>query len=675
MKTINQTSANDMALCRKYAGHFFEAPENLPVSYTYGGKKYRGLPKDSSVAKRFLDANMVETTIAGTIGDLQIKAECISYRDYPAIEWTLYFGCAPGAGKTEILENVLGADIFFDNSTLHTPNSTLSPPLLVHNNGDFCHPEGYTVGRLELGDGADFAQAPAGGRPCDQAFPYQRLLFEGFGINISIGWPGQWSCEYRGTKDGVAFAAGQQISHTYIKDGELFRTPRMTLLFFEGDETRGINIWRRWFNAHVTPRQKGRIIEPKSATCENNGGIEFQEAAEDNQLASIAYIKEHFPELRLWWIDAGWYPCRDAAGNKTWPVTGDWYPDPERFPNGFAPVGKACRDAGIDLLVWHEPERVHGDSKLKKEHPEWMLATKIDNGNYLLDLTNPECHNWLCGHMESHIKESGIVCYRQDFNFEPLMYWRDNEDDDRCGMVENLYVQGYLSYWDYLLLNIPDLWIDSCASGGRRNDMETMRRSVPLHPTDYGYGHHHINQGFRHTLHSWFTFTRGWTYSWDIVPNDEVFDKFTMINGFGTLTFFAGSREGTGAGAVYKIESLGDMPGLKAMFPIWENFAETELHGDFYALTENHRDIAKWTVFQFDLPEKNTGVLQVLRNSQSADETITVMPKALCGCHEYIFTNGETGETIEASGEEINQTGMSFRLPPRSGAIWFYEAR
>lgn len=37
-------------------------------------------------------------------------------------------------------------------------------------------------------------------------------------------------------------------------------------------------------------------------------------------------------------------------------------------------------------------------------------------------------------------------------------------------------MQGYLAYWDELRRTNPDLFIDSCASGGRRNDLETMRR-------------------------------------------------------------------------------------------------------------------------------------------------------------------------------------------------------
>ena len=44
--------------------------------------------------------------------------------------------------------------------------------------------------------------------------------------------------------------------------------------------------------------------------------------------------------------------------------------------------------------------------------------------------------------------------------------------------------RGYLSYWDELCRRHPKLWIDSCASGGRRNDLETMRRSVPLLRSD-----------------------------------------------------------------------------------------------------------------------------------------------------------------------------------------------
>lgn len=57
--------------------------------------------------------------------------------------------------------------------------------------------------------------------------------------------------------------------------------------------------------------------------------------------------------------------------------------------------------------------------------------------------------------------------------------------DDRKGFTENQYVSGYLTLWDELIERYPDMMIDSCASGGGRNDLETLRRSVPLHCSDF----------------------------------------------------------------------------------------------------------------------------------------------------------------------------------------------
>ena len=51
-------------------------------------------------------------------------------------------------------------------------------------------------------------------------------------------------------------------------------------------------------------------------------------------------------------------------------------------------------------------------------------------------------------------------------------------------MTENLYVQGYLRLLDALLIRFPTLLIDTCASGSRSDDPETLRRAVPLWRSD-----------------------------------------------------------------------------------------------------------------------------------------------------------------------------------------------
>jgi alpha-galactosidase len=514
-----------------------------------------------------------------------------------------------------------------------------------------------------------------GGRPCDRAFPYQRLLFKDWGVSIAIGWPGQWKCAWKGLKTGASFTAGQEIVHTTLKKGEVFRTPRMALVYFTGNEERGINVWRRWYKAHVLPRRMGEPVKPALGFVYHGGPVEFTRSTEENQIKYSKYVKDHVKGADVWWLDAGWYPAKNKKGEDDWyTTTGTWSPDPKRYPNGFGPVGKAVKDAGMDFLVWFEPERVRPDTWLAKEHPEWMLKTKQAQENMLLNLTNAECHSWLCNHIVKLIKESGIKCYRQDFNFEPLRFWRDNEEPERQGMVENQYVQGYLKYWDFLLTEVPDLWIDSCASGGRRNDLETMRRSVPLHPTDYGYGYHHINQAFRHTLYSWLVYVRSFTNSWD--ENNTYFDpskisekpsmdNFKLVNGFAVMTI------GFDVQDLEAVEK--DIPYFNKMLTIFRPFSELALNGDFYALTENHRDNKKWTVFQFNEPETGRGALQVLRNNQSPDASITVFPLGLDEEASYSMVNEETGEKYEISGKAACNQGLKFTQPVRSGAVWFYK--
>ena len=666
-KITTSVTRGDMELKKCYLDNYVSTPSGIPVAYTYGGIKYNGLPKDSKISREFADATMIREIYTGYTGEkkeLKIKAECIKYRDYPVVEWTVYFKNM-GESSSEILSDVTSID-----TLINPDNSKGETAVLVHNNGDFYDENGYTVSLLELKDGVEFSQSPHKGRSCDRAFPYQRILFDGFGMCVAIGWPAQWFCEYKGVKNGFTFKAGQQDSYTYLKPDEMYRTPRMTLMIFDGEETRGINIWRRWFNTHVIPRVNGDIIAPKLVAGDNNGGIEWTTATEQNQLDAIKRVKDNKTGTNLWWIDAGWYPCKtNEEGAPQWyHSAGTWRTDPVRFPNSFDSVGKAAEDAGMEFLVWFEPERVRKDTRIYNEHYEWLLHSKENENDFLIDFSNPECVKWLSGDIAGFLIASGIKCYRQDFNFEPLSYWQENDGENRKGMTENKYVQGYLAYWDYLLMNVEGLWIDSCASGGRRNDMETMRRSVPLHPTDYGYGYHHVNQAFRHTLFSWITYVRSWTNSWD--ENNEYyshedyyaadrapFDNYNMVNSLGVITFLGGTDDKKLRNDAVKI---------------WNKIAPMQLRGDFYSLTENHRDNKKWTVFQFDCPEAGEGAFQVLRNNQASDETITVKPFGFDDCCDYRFINEETGEIYVKSGSDINQNGIILTQPVRSGSVWFY---
>lgn len=150
-------------------------------------------------------------------------------------------------------------------------------------------------------------------------------------------------------------------------------------------------------------------------------------ANEANQKSFIdAYLEKGFP-LDYWWMDAGWYPC---AGK--WESTGTWETDLSRFPNGLRAISDYAHEKGLQTIVWFEPERIGDDNSwLAENHPEWLLESK------LLNLGNSEVQEWIIDHFSDFISREGVDLYRQDFNIDPLEYWRNADAPDRQGMTEN----------------------------------------------------------------------------------------------------------------------------------------------------------------------------------------------------------------------------------------------
>ena len=661
-----QPGSEDFARIRLWAGFFFARPENLPFSFVYAGQEIRGIPAAWKPVQRSrrLDANLVETVYEATdpTGALKIRVECLRYQDYPVMEWVVWL-TNNSKMPTLMIENILGMDGVFEGTA----------PAVHHCNGDYYSADGYTPFVTPLETGQTLRFAPDGGRPCDQAFPYFRLQFEGGGLNLAVGWPGQWSAVFEGSDKGVQVTAGQGKTHLRLLPGETIRTPRMTLQAWAGDLTRGINLWRRWYLAHILPKPDGHPLRSRLACAATEDGEEFTNASEENQLRLMGKCQQAGINFDVWWIDAGWYPCRDENGDKKWWRVGTWEPDPDRFPQGFSQVSKKAEQYGADLLVWFEPERVYTGSRLHREHPEWLLRKHSQPGsesdtNRLLDLGNPDCRVWLTEHICRLIAENGIKIYRQDFNFPPLDYWRDNDDVDRQGIHENLHVQGYLRFWDELLTRNPGLWIDSCSSGGRRNDLETMRRSVPLHYTDYGYGNHAVKLAFHHTLYAWIPYFKECTLSWDICePGDEMrfnkqSDSFSFHCGMAAMLF-----------ATLDIRRDDyDFETAQRMIAVWRKAAETLLHGDYYPLTPFSKLEDQWVVWQFDQPESRTGLVQGIRLAECPEASKTVFLQSISTDQRYMFENPETQETIEIAGSDLMRDGFTFRLPRRSAAIWFF---
>ncbi|MBQ7299014.1 MAG: alpha-galactosidase [Clostridia bacterium] len=640
----------DMALQNRICP--FTSPECAPLSYKIDGVAYRGIPKffRPTVTRQQIDANITQYILRGVhMSGLAVTATVQMYRDFPVVDWVASFENTTDH-PSPIVSDICIVDTVIEGSS----------PILIHNNGDNCNETGYTITYTALDGGTAVSKAPKGGTPCCDDGPYMRLQYEDFGVNIGIGWTGGWSAQFTGTADGAAVSIGQARCHMTILPGEVMRTPRVTMQAYAGDEARGRNLWRKFYFKHILPRENGEPIPPKLCLhVWNVGGPEFTGATEEQQLTGLQTYIDCGMKPDIWWFDAGWYPC-----NFDWPLTGTWRHDPERFPRGLGPLGQACEDNGVQLLLWFEPERVREGTELWNEHPEWLL--KNDSGQALLNLGDTACCDWLIGHVNGLIKAYHIHLYRQDFNFNPAPYWELHETDDRIGALENLHVQGYLRYWDALIDANPGLWIDSCASGGRRNDLDTMRRAVPLHYTDVGYGNHPIKQKQHRLMFEWIPYFRAHNMSWD---NDEGL----YINGGKPVDAFAfhcalapsltNMTTFDGPDSEYECAAV--------MLPIWRRAAEIELRADYYPLTACNASPEDWYAMQFDDPEVGDGFVQLIRNTRVDDDTFDLHMIVHNPEDIYFFENMENGDIMQLTGEQL-MAGIPLSLAKREGVVWFY---
>jgi alpha-galactosidase len=625
------------------------APEvfstGLPFSFLYGGNPSTDLIRDWKVERdhKSLDDHRMQHTITCTDPRTSLVVRCVGveYHDFPTVEWTLYFRNA-GSADTPILSDIQALDIRVKRSgegefalhhyrgtpygaTDYEPMATLLPPKTEKNIG------------------------AAGGRPTNSDLACFNLEWAGRGLILAVGWPGQWQARFvRDEGTGLRLRAGQELTHFLLHPGEEVRSPLIVLQFWSGERVRSQNIWRRWMRAYNVPRPGGKPLRSQTAACSSHQFGEMIHANEENQKFFIdRYVEERLP-LDYWWMDAGWYPNDLKYSDGGWPNTGTWEVDKGRFPNGLKAITDHGRSKGIKSIVWFEPERVTPGTWLWKNHQDWLIGPKAAPNqdvadrsgprDKLLNLGNPEARKWLTEHVDRLLREEGIDLYRQDFNTDPLDRWRANDAPDRQGITEINYVTGYLAWWDELRRRHPEMLIDSCASGGRRNDLETLRRAVPLLRSDYilepvGQQNHTYGASF------WYPF-----YGTGMT-REGLYESRSCFCPSITCCYDMRDRN-------YDYERA------RRVVKEWKQVAGYMLDGDYYPLTSYSPANDVWMAWQFNLPEKGEGAVQAFRRGGSIYESARLKLCDLDPDASYLIQDFDRPAPQEATGRQLMDRGL-----------------
>lgn len=638
----------DLPVIEDQAGLFSADP---PFSFVYNGKPSRDFLATWNVERKTTTIDEHRTAhrvvYSDPAGGLSVRCEAVAYDDFPTVEWTLYFK-NNGKTDTSIIENIQSLDIRWQRGVD-------GEYLLHHNVGSPADNTDYTPLETPLGGGATKRLAGASGRSTGDSLSYFNLeQNKQNGLIVVVGWPGQWAADFiRDLDVGIQIRAGQELTHFKLLPGEEVRTPLSVLQFWKGgDWVRAQNVWRRWMIAHNMPRPGGKLPKPM---LEAYLGGAYEEMYKSDEKAHFTWFNRYLEEkidLDYWWMDAGWYPC-DPVG---WPLVGTWEVDKRRFPRGLRAITDYVHSKGKKALLWFEPERVASGTWLANNKPEWVHGGKAGG---LFDFGNPEAMKWMTNRVDKVLTEENIDLYRQDFNMDPLGYWRGADKPDRQGISEIRHVTNLLAYWDELRRRHPDLLIDECASGGRRNDLEMMRRAVPMWRSDKTMepiGQQTMTRG----IAGWIPFFGTGTVAWG--------DAAYFITGKSPVESYGfWSSACPSLNLLFDIRERGlDYDKIRHLTKQWREVMPY-YYGDFYPLTTLSRDNSVWSAWQFHRPDQGDGIVQVFRRKESIYESARLKLRGLDPDAKYEITRFDAPGETAVSGEELLDKGLVVQLSEQPG--------
>ena len=622
--------------------------DTFPVRFTYNDVKYKGFADFAIESELYADIDRgVESTIVLRHADIPAAFKLVArvFPEEKAYEYVVYI-TNDGDTDTAVLSD-LHYEIEFAGDS----------PILSGLQGD-ADAKYYTPYECDLATEGRFRDRSNSGRPSHGVFPYYNLSYGNGGTFIAVGWPGTWYAYYtynRGAKT-TNLKAGQLEVATYIAPGETLRTPLMGFVEYEGltrDEQ--TNAWRHYYIEDVMRDINGE----KTPTYTAIGGLADGKTT-DHFISMMETYRENGITPDLLWVDAGWYT--GASGETVaWPMTGTLDMDTSRFPDKMADIGQFTKDNDMTFMLWFEPENVRVDmATFLRNQPgfdaDWFLGVANADSwlkGRVINLGDPDCRAWVFDKICKVIDTAGVTAFRQDFNNDPAATWtmRDKRmakgDLTRTGMTENLYVQGYLALWDDLIAKYGFL-MDSCASGGGRNDLESMKRAVPLHYSDWFDGNNEdydMKGKIDQALFAWFPYFKNELYECTLYKARMNYAAMAMLklNNYATAT-------------------PEEWAILKQAYEEYD-LVRDYFYADYYALTDWSSNPNRWDARMFYDPETASGFASVACQEASTDLTNTVKLKGLDLDRTYAVTDFDGLVSVTATGRQLMEEGITITVP------------
>ena len=656
------------------------APENIPIRFTYDGKTYHGLPSECCdlTLKQddyLCDRDKAYSAIRCQLDDrMHITVEMSGDVAFGEIEYRVTFE-NKGAAPSGVLADICQLDTCFEGNA----------PVLRGIYGDLG--KWYEPYEKDLVKEEAFFRSD-NGRATHFVFPYFDLVHGGGGTMIALGWAGTWEASFKGRENAVSVTGKTGIGfEACLVPSETVRSGIVVMLPYQGrDEWNACNLWREWFLTCNCPKadKTGRDLKPFSSVFfANDTGLPNSDGSISERYytwkPTLDRLVKEDVVADFRWFDAGWY-C-DPAGNSVptdwWGTVGTWEPDREKWPGDtMRACNDACHALGMKVLTWFEPERVTNVEDLAKNYgykPEWGIVHGPVITNNIGD---PECKKWTCDRILRMMDENNVDMYREDNNSDPAFAWAelDRRDNERLGLPrrginENKCINGHYELWHEITTHGKSrdkcAFVDSCASGGGRNDILSLRYGVPMMRSDFDRTTSSMRLSQTTTFCRWVPFHGSNT--------KETETQLEPSKGAGSSPYVARASYLPiyNYGEAFTHNPALDYDLMRRNLNEWKSIRHLLIR-DFYVLTPWHqnKDRTGWTALAYDAPDLGESVLMAFRQEDCESPTLNVRLPFARPSSVYRAVDADTGKENCFTGKELGQ-GITLTLnEKKTSLLW-----
>ena len=678
----------------KSADKFYEKilvnPAKLPVKFVYDETEYKGLDKKyfSLISKSVENVGEKQTAnlVFDFLSELKVTLKITHYYSHGVTEWTLFFK-NDTEKSSKVLENIY-TEINFSGS-YPIVKGILGDHINQYRPYAFCP----TNNVLEF--------SSITGQTSHNNFPYFNVEHGEGGAMLAIGWAGTWNARFYSDGKNTTYTANAvNDMKLYLKPNEEIRTALFVYApYAQRDEHYATNFWRDWFIKCNLPKDNASGDEVKPFTTlfaaldtgrpNSDGSI-----SETYETYKPTYEKLFSEDIHFdfRWLDAGWYiaPNQTSAipfskDHDWWHTVGTWEKDPNKWPDDtLLESTEYFRQHDMRSLVWFEPERVTDVDNLVKYYgykKEWAIEVPNRIG-ICNNIGDPECLKWTTDRITKFLRENKFEMYREDNNFKPKYLWEyldSKEGENRRGITEIKNITAHYKMWDDIIACTTSYggcaFVDSCASGGGRNDLESLRRGIPLLRSDSDRKTIAHRLSMSSSFNKWIPFNGACSIG-DNPSNTNAFaigttDKYTIRASYLPVMHVSTLQPTQNPDTDFEL--------YRFALSEWKKVSPYLLK-EFYCLTPWHKEIdytkhgeidtTDYTVFVYFDPEEEKGVMLAFRETECTKNYYSLSLPFRNKGETYNLTDEDTKEEIIVSGA----IDLYFNEPRTARLLWIRKA-